>query len=38
MSWTDFLSTLNSEPVDKADEKFKKATGKEPLQYHISYL
>jgi len=36
VSWTDFLSTLNTEPVIKANEKFKKATGKEPLQYHIS--
>ncbi len=36
VSWTDFLSTLNSKPVVQADEKFKKAIGKEPLQYHIS--
>ena len=36
VSWTDFLSTLESKPVIQADEKFKKAIGKEPLQYHIS--
>lgn len=36
VSWTDFLSTLDAEPVVKANEKFKKAIGKEPLQYHIS--
>ncbi|HEY7245535.1 MAG TPA: ABC transporter substrate-binding protein [Xanthobacteraceae bacterium] len=36
VSWTDFLSTLESQPVAQADQKFKKATGKEPLQYHIS--
>jgi branched-chain amino acid transport system substrate-binding protein len=36
VGWTDFLSTLESEPVIKADQKFKKAIGKEPLQYHIT--
>ncbi len=36
VSWTDFLSTLESEPVVQADQKFKKAIGKEPLQYHIT--
>jgi branched-chain amino acid transport system substrate-binding protein len=36
VSWTDFLSTLESKTVVQADEKFKKAIGKEPLQYHIS--
>ena len=36
VSWTDFLSTLQSEPVMQADQKFRKAIGKEPLQYHIT--
>jgi branched-chain amino acid transport system substrate-binding protein len=36
VGWTDFLSTLDSEPVSKADQKFRKAIGKEPLQYHIT--
>jgi branched-chain amino acid transport system substrate-binding protein len=36
VGWTDFLSTLQSEPVMQADQKFRKAIGKEPLQYHIT--
>ena len=30
------MRRLKSEPVVKADQKFKKAIGKEPLQYHIT--
>jgi branched-chain amino acid transport system substrate-binding protein len=36
VGWTDFLSTLDSEAIIQANEKFKKAVGKEPLQYHIT--
>lgn len=36
VSWVDFLSTIESEQVQAAVQKFEQATGKSPLQYHIS--
>lgn len=36
VGWTDFLATLDTEAVTSTVEKFQKAIGKEPLQYHVS--
>ena len=36
VSWVDFLASLDTEAVQNAVTKFQDATGKEPLQYHIS--
>jgi branched-chain amino acid transport system substrate-binding protein len=36
VSWTDFLATLDMERVAKTVEKFQKAVGKVPQQYHVT--
>ncbi|MGH2618207.1 MAG: ABC transporter substrate-binding protein, partial [Thermomicrobiales bacterium] len=36
VGWTDFLASLDTEPVQQTVEKFQQAIGKEPLQYHVS--
>jgi branched-chain amino acid transport system substrate-binding protein len=36
VGWVDFLPTLEDEATKNAVAKFKKATGKEPLAYHVT--
>jgi branched-chain amino acid transport system substrate-binding protein len=36
VGWTDFLASLDTDPVHQAVDKFQQAIGKEPLMYHVS--